>query len=84
MSIQSITPNFTGNAVYRISKSTFENSKLPYFYNYILKTVREQKLPANFANNHVDITFDAKYQQNAIETFKNTMKDAGIKLQLII
>ena len=84
MNIQPITPNFTGNIVYRVSREFGNNAKNSFLLNDMLEVVRNQKLPAIFHNNMVDVTLDSKYQQKEITAFKETLNKAGIKFKLLV
>ena len=84
MNIQPLTPSFTGNVTYRVSKEYAQNTVRPFFEYEVLNVLRKQKLPANIKGDNFDVTFDNKFQQSQIKQFKDTLNDAGIKFKLLI
>jgi len=84
MNVQPVTPNFTGSVIYRISKDYTQNTHIKNLDGQMMNILREQKLPAIIQNRHIDVSFDKQYQQKEMRLFKDTLKDAGIKLKLLI
>lgn len=84
MNIQAITPSFTGNVTYRVSKDYAQNALRPFFENEVLDIIRTQKPPANIHGQNFDVTFDTKFQKKQIQNFINTLDKAGIKFKLLI
>lgn len=84
MNIQPVTPSFTGDVVYRVSKSYMRNASRPYFEYEVLNVLRKQDLPANIKGNNFDVSFDKEFQKKQIKIFKDTLDEAGITFKLLV
>ena len=80
MNIAPVTPTFTGvSARYRINSKNAKNAAVPFLYNYVLKIVRDYRVPATFENKRIDIIIeDMKYQTKLAKAIRKELRTSDI------
>ena len=67
MNIQSVSPNFTGNLIHRVSPLYRKNKGNQYLYNQVIDIVKEAKTPAVVSNKGIDLMDPSKAVLDALE-----------------